>query len=318
MAADRIEPADDLWTRRESPGRARVTGEMPVVGLDELIHGDPLVEPEKPKPLIQADTTVARGSSEPSKRSEGRADIARHRVVSGTDMPAGVIGVGPVNVAPVALPARKDGAPAVPSPAVKAEAEETRGHRLNEYLEGELIASPTQLQLPDQPTLTLDPKKRVYHAEGDLAGLEAYALQLLPRSLARIAGSSELTRVRESQPARTYDELRWLAARAQAGGRLASRLDPGGTYQVSAPVQIDPAYHAHGAIVAALATPARLHEVTATSKASMEQVFDVVSAYDAIGRLKWTPRQRLAPEPPPEPTKPGGALSRFKWPFGKK
>ena len=120
---------------------------------------------------------------------------------------------------------------------------------------------------------------------------------------------------RETQPARTYDELRWLIALLKSGGRLASRLDPGGTFHVSAQVRIDPLFHAHGVISAALAKPARLHELTATSGASMEQVFDVVNAYDAIGRLSWTPRQRLAAEPPTE-TKPA-AGGRF-WPFGKR
>lgn len=306
---------EELWRRRESSSAsARVTGERPVVGLDEMIHGDPLVEPEKPKPLIQADTTVERGPSAPSRRSEGRADMARHRVV-----PSGVVGVAPVDVAPIVLPPRNETGAPLPAAMARPEASEASGHRLADYLDGDLIASPTQLHLPDLPVLTLDPKKRVYHAKGDLAALEAYALQPLPRSVARVAASAELNRVRDSEPPRTYDELRWLIARAQAGGRLAARLDPGGTFQVGAPVHIDPGYHAHGAIAAALASPARLHEIAAASKASMEQVFDVVSAYDAIGRLKWTPRQRLAaPEPPPEPTRPGGALSRFKWPFGKK
>ena len=58
---------EELWSRRESGStRARVTGEQPAVGLDELIHGNPLQEPEKPKPLIQADTRLEPGSSAPT------------------------------------------------------------------------------------------------------------------------------------------------------------------------------------------------------------------------------------------------------------
>ena len=235
--------------------------------------------------------------------------------MSTNEVPAGVIGVAPVDVTPFVLPPRNESGAPLPATPARPEAE-VIGTRLTDYLEGELIASPAQLQLPDQPMLTLDPKKRAYHAPGNLSGLEAYARELIPRSAIKVASSAELSRVRDEQPARTYEELRWLVALLQSGGRLASRLDPGGTFHVPNPVQIDPAYHAHGAIAAALATPARLHEISAASKASMEQVFDVVNAYDAIGRLKWTPRQRLAtPEPPSEP-KPGG-LSRF-WPFGKK
>ena len=309
---------EELWTRRESGStRARVTGEIPVVGLDELIHGNPLIEPEKPKPLIKADTGLEPGASAPTRRSEGRADQARHRVVSTGEVPSGVLGA-PVDVTPFAMPARNEsGAPLPATPARSEIPDPALGsHRLVEFLDSDLIASPTQLQLADLPTLILDPKKRAYHAAGNLSALEGYARQPIPRTAVKVAGSAELNRVREAQPARTYDELRWLVALTQAGGRLASRLDPGGTFHVANPVQIDPSFHAHGAIAAALATPARLHELAAASKATMEQVFDVVSAYDAIGRLKWTPRQRLAaPEPAPEP-KSGGGL--FKWPFGKK
>jgi hypothetical protein len=328
--------SDDLWTRRERPQASEslhrhAPTQAPAADLDFLIHGDPLVEPEKPKPLITTGTTFDAGDGQQTRRSEGRADQSRHRV-----MPAGVVGVGPVDVAPIVLPSRNDEgrvvAPPPPGTAGTtnttlavgagggaqraAEAEAPGGNRLSDYLEGELLQSPSQMQLPGQPALTLDPKKRAYHAAGDLAGLEPYVTSALPRSLVKGLSTAELTRVREENPARTYDELRWLGALLRSGGRLAGRLDPGGSFQVEAPVQIQPGYHAHGAIAAALATPARLHEITAASGASMEQVFDVVNAYDAIGRLRWTPRQRLAPEPPPEPK--GGGLSRFKWPFGKR
>jgi hypothetical protein len=325
---------DDLWTKHERPQASRsVQQDQPAAGLDFLIHGDPLVEPPKPKPLIQSDTTFdASRGEQPSRRSEGRADQSRHRVI-----PPGVVGVGPVDVAPIVLPSRNDEGRVVsppPAPAgaagaaastpsapgvTRTEAEPSSGgHRLSDYLEGELLLSPSQLQLPDQPALTLDPKKRAYHADADLSALEAYATQPMPRGAVKQLSTAELARVREQQPARTYDELRWLVALLRSGGRLGGKLDPGGSFQVEAAVRIDPTFHAHGAISAALVAPARLHEITAASGATMEQVFDVVNAYDAIGRLRWTPRQRLAAaaEPPPDPK--GGGLSRFKWPFGKR
>lgn len=308
--------AEDLWARHERP-QASVSvardapSQAPAPGLDFLIHGDPLIEPEAPKPLIQADTRLeARDGNGPTRRSEGRAEIARHRV-----MPAGVVGVGPIDPVEVVLPPRNEsGAPLPATPARPESHGDSNSPRLPDYLDGDLVASPSQLHLPDAPILTLDPKQRVFHADADLAALAPYAEQALPRSLMRGAGSGELNRVRESQKARSYDELKWLVALLRGGGRLASRLDPGGSFQIKAPLQVDAAFHRHGAIVAAMATPARLHEIAASSTASMEQVFDVVSAYDAIGRLTWTPRQRLASnaESRPEPPK-----SRF-WPFGKR
>lgn len=330
--------SEDLWTRREhSHSHASAASDPPAAGLDRLIHGDPLAEPEVRKPLIKPGTTVDPGSSTPTRRSEGRADQSRHRVI-----PEGVVGVGTVDVAPIVLPSRNEersGAGVTPQPysmpagmawtsvpttaeappaAGRAEAGDIpTGPALNEYLEGNLLLSPSQLPLPAQPALTLDPKKRAYHAEGDLAALAPYAQGPLPRGLARTLSTTELTRVRAEQPARTYDELRWLITLLHSGGRLSGKLDPGGSYQVERPVQVAADFHAHGAIAAALATPARLHEIVATTGASMEQVFDMVNAYDTIGRLRWTPRQRLAAQAPAE-TKPAGGKSGFKWPFGKR
>jgi hypothetical protein len=328
--------SEDLWTRREHPTSPAAPGHDPeAAGLDRLIHGDPLAEPEVRKPLIAPGTTIDPGSGTQTRRSEGRADQSRHRVI-----PEGVVGVGTVDVAPIQLPSRNDertgGAPqpysmpagtawtsvpttneAAPAAGRAEGGELPAGPGLGEYLEGNLLLSPSQLQLADQPALTLDPKKRAYHAQGDLASLAPYAQGPLPRGVARGLSTSELTRVRAEQPARTYDELRWLVALLHSGGRLSGKLDPGGSYQVEHPVQVAPDFHAHGAIAHALATPVRLHEIVAAAGASMEQVFDMVNAYDAIGRLRWTPRQRLAPQAPAD-TKPASGKSGFKWPFGKR
>lgn len=303
IPAGTAHPNEDIWGSRERDAptpRAPMREDEHRAGLDFLIHGDPLVEPEKPKPLIQADTTVARGSSEPSKRAEARAEQNRHRV------PAGVAGVETVDVPPIVVP--RNEAPA---------GGESTGPRLLDWLDGDLLRSPAQLQLPDGPALTLDPKQRVFHCEADLADLVAYCVEVLPASLAIATSTVDLARVREAQPGRPYDDLRWLDALLKSSGRLAGRLDPGGSYQVRQPVTVNPGFHAHGAIVAALAQPLRLHEVAAQSGAGMDRVFDVVNAYDAIGRLSWTPRQRRV-ESEPAPEKATGVLSRLKWPFGKR
>ena len=307
---------DDLWAKHERPQASLSVArdaptQAPAPGLDFLIHGDPLIEPEKPKPLIQPGTTVEPGASEPTRRSEGRADIARHRV-----MPAGVVGVGPIDPVEVVLPPRNEsGAPLPATPArIESANADQNALRLQDYLEGDLIASPSQLLFGDAPVLTLDPKSRAFHAEGDLSALTMYVEAALPRTSLRGVSSVELNRVRDSQPARPYDELKWLTTLLRSGGRLASRLDPGGSFQVTTPLRIDPGFHAHGAIAKALAASTRLHEIAANSGATMEQVFDVVSAYDAIGRLTWTPRQRRAPE---SDTRPEPPKSRF-WPFGKR
>lgn len=294
-------PADDVWARQERPqATMRTREDEHRAGLDFLIKGDPLVEPPKPKPLIEPGTTVARGSSEPSKRAEARAEINRHRV------PAGVVGVETVDVAPIVLPHKEPMAIATPDHGTP---------RLLDWLDGDLLRSPSLMLVAECPAITLDPKQRVFHSEADLADLVCYCVEPLPPHLVTSVSTAELARARERQPGRPYDDLRWLDALLKSSGRLSNRLDPGGTYQVRQPVTVHPEFQAHAAIVAALAQPVRLHEAAQQSGAGMDRVFDVVNAYDAIGRLTWTPRQRREVAPTPDKA---GVLSKLKWPFGKK
>ena len=79
---------------------------------------------------------------------------------------------------------------------------------------------------------------------------------------------------------------------------------------------IEPGYRSHGAVAAVMDHPLRLNEISAMAKTRMETVFDLVNAYDAVGRIEWTPRQRLATQPTIE-EKQKGLLNKLKWPFGK-
>lgn len=294
-------PVDDVWARQERPqATQRLREDEHRSGLDYHIKGDPLVEPPPVEPLVRDDTTVARGSSEPSRRAEVRVEASRHR------MPPGVVGVETVDVAPIVIPPREP---------MRISTGDDSTPRLLDWLDGDLLRSPSVLQLPECPALTLDPKQRVFHATGDLADLLPYCVEPLPQGLSGPVSTAELARVREQQPGRPYDDLRWLDALLRSTGRLASRLDPGGSFQIRQPVEVNPQFQAHGAIVAAMAQPLRLHEVAQQSGANMDRVFDVVNAYDAIGRLTWTPRQRREAAPAPDKS---GVLGKLKWPFGKK
>ena len=48
----------------------------------------------------------------------------------------------------------------------------------------------------------------------------------------------------------------------------------------------------------------------------MEAGFDLVNAYDAVGRIEWTPRPRMNTQPTID-EKQKGLLHKLKWPFGK-
>ena len=128
--------------------------------------------------------------------------------------------------------------------------------------------------------------------------------------------TSEFNQARTSAPSRPYWHLRWLHALLQSNGRLAAHLDPGGTYRLNEQVFIEPGYRSHGAVAAVMDHPLRLNEISAMAKTRMETVFDLVNAYDAVGRIEWTPRQRLATQPTIE-EKQKGLLNKLKWPFGK-
>lgn len=305
--------AADVWAAHErnmdSAPRPR---SAPVQDLDHLLYGDPLAEPVELGPLVPEGTEVDPIEQPRTARSERSRHNADER------MAATLIGVSTVDVAPI-VPQVRGMSPAAAAAAANAAAKRARENPtrpLPDFLESHVVASPTQLRVEDAPVLTLDPKHRHFHAAGPLQGLAALVERgVMQDQVATVAGS-ELARVRLTEPGRSYDELRWLVALLQSSGTLSSRLDPGGTYCVREALVLDPEYRHHGAVVAALRAPSRLHEAAQMSGAPMGDVFDIVNAYDAIGRLEWTPR---APRQSSEPAKPAGAGgSRLKWPFGRK
>jgi hypothetical protein len=285
-------------------------------GLDILIHGDPLEEPETPRPLIDAQTRIDPVRGNPSLRSESRAEQSRHRV------PTGVVEIDQPYVGHIPLPPRADDqlreTSALPPAPIRGDGVDGGDPRLIQYVEGDLIRSPSQLSLDELPALIFDPKARLFHIDCDLSALAVYWRQSLPRPKLKSISSSDLARARQTMPGRNYDELRWLDLLLAASGRLNSKLDPGGSFCVREPIAIEPAFRAHGRIVAAMSSPARVHEVAAASAAPMEQVFDVINAYELIGRLHWTPRQSRFAGGEKESKPASGPLSRLKWPFGKR
>ncbi|MBB5207317.1 hypothetical protein [Chiayiivirga flava] len=295
----------DVWDAAEpAAASAPVVREAPVQDLDHMLYGDPLAEPVELGPLVGDDTQVDETEGR-TARSDHRRDDARER------MAASLVGVSTVDADPIPRPS---GAAVGGTAARRLKDDAPRP--LLDFLQEDAVASPVQLRLDEAPAITLDPLRRQFHAAGQLGELAPYVEHGIPAD--RVAGVAgvELARVRLTEPARGYDELRWLTALLRSGGTLHSRLDPGGTYLVREPLLLDPDFYRHGPITAAMKVPTRLHEIARMSGASMVDVFDVVNAYDSIGRLEWSPRPpRAAPEPEKAPA---SALSRLKWPFGRK
>jgi hypothetical protein len=192
-------------------------------------------------------------------------------------------------------------------------------HSIRDYLDGDrAIITPSQIQAPEAPALTLDPKNQVFHAAGGLSRLIPYCSRVLPAKDWKMVTTRELTQLRENEPARPYSELVWLQTLLRSSGRLNDRLDPGGTYRLKGQVSAEPEFRDHGAIVRQMTDkPARLNEIAADAGASMDAVFNLVNAYEAIGLIEWTPRQRRH-DPLPEDERKSGLLGKLGWPFGKK
>jgi hypothetical protein len=260
-------------------------------GLDELLRDNPLANPRlAPNPLRFDQNADVDGSGDPTRRSALRSDRDREALaVPLTDVSAARV------------------------PAKKLNAEDQSRHRLREYLEGALLGGPVQIAWVDAAVLALDPKNHVFHCADPLRGLEIYCRESLRRSDWHRLTTTELAEIREKQPARPYKLLVWLDVLLHSSGRLASNLDPGGSFSLTQTLEIARDYPIHSRISAALMRPARLNEIAASCGCEMGTVFDVVNAYDAIGWLKWTPRPSRHAEEAPKKS----LLGRLRNPFGK-
>ena len=312
-ASDFATQDDSFYTLDfESDGASEASGSLPAElpatrtapaleaasGLDEMIRGDPLAGPVPDPAKVRLptdasiDTAGGGGTLRSAVRREQTLDRMRRAGAPDEGDPQAYRVGAPAGTLPGSLP--PDGS----------------HRRLEQYLSGESLGGPVRIARDGAPVLAVDPKQRLFHATGDLSALLPYCEGSWGRGDWQALTSSELQAVRESEPARPYAHLLWLCALQRSEGRLASHLDPGGTFHVAQPVAVDPGFHGHGAIAAALSQPRRLHEVAAAAEVPMEQVFDVVNAYDAVGLLQWTPRPpRHAPPSAPEPR--GGLLSRI-------
>ncbi len=264
------------------------------VGLDELFRDNPVVDPY---PELKSETfdqsASVEGTGNPTRRSALRADQDREALAVPLSVPSSA-----------RVPERKQNL------------EDLSVHRLREFLVGELIHGPMQIAWPGAGALTLDPKNQVFHSEDRLSDLEIYCRESSRLSDWRRLTTSEMNALRESRPGQPYQKLIWLEALLHSNGRLASNLDPGGTFELTRWFDLAREYPGYAQISAALMQPQRLHEIVASCKCEMSAVFDVVNAYDAIGWLKWTPRRSRHLEDEGK-LKKSSFLSRLRNPFGK-
>lgn len=185
-------------------------------------------------------------------------------------------------------------------------------YSLRDYLQNTLLGGPATFSLEGAPALTLDPKESVFHTAAKLRALSVYCQMDLARDGWRPVTSQELARLRSEQPARPYAQLIWLDVLLHAGGRLATHLDPGGRYKLKHWPEIEREFPNHQRVATALQQPLKLNEVAAASGAPMAKVFDVVTAWDALGLIEVEGRISRHIE-----QKSGGMLGRLRNLFDK-
>jgi len=289
-------PEFEIEDDAAADARAFHRDENPAPGLDELLKPDT----EAAKPLyavpIKLDTDT-RIQHTPSSSTRGERRVGDS--VRGIRRPEG----------------KAEGINLGSRLAETATVEGDVGMRpLRDFLRQNLLGGPATVAIEGAPALTLDPKERKYHSAGGLRALSPYCKMDFTRAAWKTVTTHELTRLRTEQPAQPYVRLAWLDVLVRSGGRLASHLDPGGRYRLKAHPKAEPDFPNHARIVAVMEQqPLKLNEIAAASGVSMAEVFDMVSAYEAVGLIEVEsriPRHK-------QPEQPSGLFARLRKPFGK-
>ena len=160
------------------------------------------------------------------------------------------------------------------------------------YLGKGLLQGPARIALRGMPTLVVDPDEELFWAKGLLALLEPYAREPLRSGDWQRLNWTELVEARKGMAARPYARLIWMDTFIHSNGFLARHLDPGGNYRLTNRLDFSLDYPRAFRVGALMTTPRKLHEIARVSAVGLAEVFDVVNAYEAIGYVEWTPRER--------------------------
>lgn len=236
--------------------------------LDEVLYGDPLIE----SGLDAIHLSDATGLDD-AHGASGRRSALRQKTALET---AGRLTPGSTSAA-----------------APENEADGRQPGLLPGLLEDATLFSPQRISAAGLSDVVLDPKTQRYYSAAPLHTLAAYATARAPLVRRGAIVGQKLRQVRESQIARPYDELRWLFALCTTDGHLLESLDPGGHFSLRQPLAAAAELRSHARITAVMGSPHPLHEIARLSGASMDDVFAIVNAYAAIGRIDCIPRARL-------------------------
>lgn len=162
-------------------------------------------------------------------------------------------------------------------------------HTLWGYLTENLMIAPRRLEKAGLATLVLDPVNRVFHSESLLRQLQPHCSVSTALSEWQPLGPAEMQQLRREQPAQPYSKLLWLDALTHGDGQLALHLDSTAMYRLKKWLDIDDSLPRQQRIATSMVRARRLDEISENSRVSMADVFDAVSAFDAIGHVEWSP-----------------------------
>ncbi len=160
------------------------------------------------------------------------------------------------------------------------------------YLEKGVLGGPSRIALRGLPALLLDPDEQLFWARGLLPGLEPYAREPLRFGDWQRLDRTELQDARMGVAARPYARLIWMDSFIHSNGFLARHFDPGGNYRLTNRIDLSLDYPRAYRVGALMGVPRKLHEIARVSAVGLAEVFDVINAYEAIGYVEWTPRER--------------------------
>ena len=164
------------------------------------------------------------------------------------------------------------------------------------YLEKGVLPGPVRFALPGLPSLLLDPDEQLFWSKGSLPMLEQYAREPLRFGDWLRLDRYEFQEARTGIAARPYARLIWMDAFIHSKGFLARHLDPGGNYRLINRLDLTLDYPRAFRVGAIMGTPRQLHEIARVSAVGLAEVFDVINAYEAIGYVEWTRRERMPPK----------------------
>jgi hypothetical protein len=156
-----------------------------------------------------------------------------------------------------------------------------------------VLAGPARIALPGLPSLLVDPDEQLFWSRGSLPAIEQYAREPLRFGDWLRLDRYEFQDARTGIAARPYARLIWMDAFIHSKGFLARHLDPGGNYRLTNRLDLTLDYPRAFRVGAIMGTPRQLHEIARVSAVGLAEVFDVINAYEAIGYVEWTHRERL-------------------------